>query len=118
MTFLNQSNYYLIFATISMAIVTFIIRCMPIILPKKLLSSPLLLAINRGLPLSVMCLLVLSSLQWFDDSQVFTISLTLIAQILALVIVLLSYHQWKQLFVSMLIGIFSLNAFLWLLQKI
>ncbi len=114
----DLSNSYLIFATLAMAVVTFIIRVMPVILPKKFLTSPLLLAVNRGLPLAVMCLLVLSSLQWVDSSQNFVISPMLIAQGLALIVVLLSYHLFKQLFVSMIIGIASLNGFLWLFDKI
>ena len=106
---------YLITAIFAMAGVTFATRLTPLILPQKLLNSTLLMAVNKGLPLAVMTLLILSSLQWVNEHKHFAISHLLIAQILALAVVLLSYHYWKQLFVSMLIGIASLNGFLWLL---
>lgn len=106
---------YLIFGILVMALVTFLTRVLPAVLPKKWLASSLLLAINKGLPLAVMTLLILSSLVWLDDGQVFSLSPLLISQILALVMVLISYHLWNQLFVSMIVGIASLNIFLWLM---
>ena len=54
-------NFYLIAATFAMALVTFLTRLTPIILPKRLLDAPLLLAVNKALPLSVMTLLILTS---------------------------------------------------------
>ena len=57
-------NFYLIAATFAMALVTFLTRLTPIILPKHLLDAPLLLAVNKALPLSVMTLLILTSLHW------------------------------------------------------
>ncbi|EEV22212.1 hypothetical protein ENHAE0001_0106 [Enhydrobacter aerosaccus SK60] len=42
----------------------------------------------------------------------------LVAEILALIVVLLSYHWKKQLLLSMLVGIASLNGFLWGLNLI
>lgn len=109
---------YLILGILAMAGVTFLTRITPIILPKKLLDLPLLLAINKGLPLAVMTLLILASLSWGDiKQQQLGISNLLISQILALCMVLISYHFWKQLFVSMLIGIASLNGFLWLINQ-
>lgn len=112
----EHSNGYLWLAILVMAIVTFIIRLMPTFLPSKMLNSPMLLAINQGLPLAVMTLLILSSLKWLDNGS-FQLSPLLIAQILALIVVLVSYHLFKQLFVSMIIGIASLNGFLFLLKS-
>lgn len=100
-----------------MALVTFLTRIIPLILPKKLLGSPLFHAVNVGLPLAVMSLLILTSLAWFDKQQL-SVSPLLLAQILALVMVLISYYLWKQLFVSMIIDIASLNGFLYVLTKI
>lgn len=118
-------NFYLIAATVAMALVTFLTRLTPIILPKRLLDAPLLLAVNKALPLSVMTLLILTSLHWQQPkpiSNAMSMSLglspLLVAEILALIVVLLSYHWKKQLLLSMLVGIASLNGFLWGLNLI
>lgn len=113
-------NVYLVAATFAMALVTLLTRITPIILPKRLLDAPLLLAVNKALPLSVMTLLILTSLHWQQPKAMpnaMNISLglspLLVAEILALIVVLLSYHWKKQLLLSMLVGIASLNGFLW-----
>lgn len=118
-------NFYLIAATFAMALVTLLTRLTPIILPKRLLDAPLLLAVNKALPLSVMTLLILTSLHWQQPkpmpnamSMSLGLSPLLVAEILALLVVLLSYHWKKQLLLSMLVGIASLNGFLWLLNLI
>lgn len=115
-------NFYLVAATFAMALVTFLTRITPIILPKRLLDAPLLLAVNKALPLSVMTLLILTSLHWQPQPKPMSMSLglspLLVAEILALIVVLLSYHWKKQLLLSMLVGIASLNGFLWGLNLI
>ena len=118
-------NVYLIAATFAMALVTLLTRITPIILPKRLLDAPLLLAVNKALPLSVMTLLILTSLHWQQPkpmpnamSMSLGLSPLLVAEILALIVVLLSYHWKKQLLLSMLVGIASLNGFLWVLNLI
>ena len=118
-------NFYLVAATFAMALVTLLTRLTPIILPKRLLDAPLLLAVNKALPLSVMTLLILTSLHWQQPkpmpnamSMSLGLSPLLVAEILALIVVLLSYHWKKQLLLSMLVGIASLNGFLWLLNLI
>lgn len=117
-------NFYLIAATFAMALVTFLTRLTPIILPKRLLDAPLLLAVNKALPLSVMTLLILTSLHWQSQPKPMSMNLSLglspllVAEILALIVVLLSYHWKKQLLLSMLVGIASLNGFLWGLNLI
>ena len=118
-------NVYLIAATFAMALVTLLTRLTPIILPKRLLDAPLLLAVNKALPLSVMTLLILTSLHWQQPKPMpnaMSVSLglspLLVAEILALIVVLLSYHWKKQLLLSMLVGIASLNGFLWGLNLI
>lgn len=122
-------NVYLVAATFAMALVTFLTRLTPIILPKRLLDAPLLLAVNKALPLSVMTLLILTSLHWQQPKAMpnampnaMSVSLglspLLVAEILALIVVLLSYHWKKQLLLSMLVGIASLNGFLWGLNLI
>lgn len=117
-------NFYLVAATFAMALVTFLTRLTPIILPKRLLDAPLLLAVNKALPLSVMTLLILTSLHWQSQPKPMSMNLSLglspllVAEILALLVVLLSYHWKKQLLLSMLVGIASLNGFLWGLNLI
>ena len=118
-------NFYLIAATFAMALVTFLTRLTPIILPKRLLDVPLLLAVNKALPLSVMTLLSLTSLHWqqpkaMPNAMIVSLGLSplLVAEILALLVVLLSYHWKKQLLLSMLVGIASLNGILWVLNLI
>lgn len=122
-------NVYLVAAIFTMALVTFLTRLTPIILPKRLLDAPLLLAVNKALPLSVMTLLILTSLHWQQPKAMpnampnaMSVSLglspLLMAEILALIVVLLSYHWKKQLLLSMLVGIASLNGFLWGLNLI
>ncbi len=118
-------NFYLVAATFAMALVTLLTRLTPIILPKRLLDVPLLLAVNKALPLSVMTLLILTSLHWqqpkaMPNAMIVSLGLSplLVAEILALLVVLLSYHWKKQLLLSMLVGIASLNGFLWLLNLI
>ena len=118
-------NVYLVAATFAMALVTFLTRMTPIILPKRLLDAPLLLAVNKALPLSVMTLLILTSLHWQQPkpmpnamSMSLGLSPLLVAEILALLMVLFSYHWKKQLLLSMLVGIASLNGFLWGLNLI
>nr|WP_309574808.1 AzlD domain-containing protein [Moraxella osloensis] len=118
-------NVYLIAATFAMALVTLLTRLTPIILPKRLLDAPLLLAVNKALPLSVMTLLILTSLHWQQPklmpnamSMSLGLSPLLVAEILALLVVLFSYHWKKQLLLSMLVGIASLNGFLWGLNLI
>jgi len=113
-------NFYLVAATFAMALVTLLTRLTPIILPKRLLDAPLLLAVNKALPLSVMTLLILTSLHWQPKPMSMGLGLSplLVAEILALIVVLLSYHWKKQLLLSMLVGIASLNGFLWGLNLI
>ncbi|MFW2178093.1 MULTISPECIES: AzlD domain-containing protein [unclassified Moraxella] len=110
------TNSYLVIGVLVMAGVTMATRFMPVMLPKRWLNSPLLLAVNKGLPLTVMSLLILTSLQWLDKEQHLAISPLLLSQILALGVVLVSYHIWRQLFVSMVIGIACVNGFLYLLS--
>ena len=106
---------YLLSAIFAMAGVTLLTRLTPIILPKRLLDAPLLLAVNKALPLSVMTLLILTSLHWQQGNQNMTLSPLLVAEILALIVVMISYHWKKHLLLSMIVGIASINGFLWIL---
>ena len=117
-----MSSSYLIFATFAMAAVTFITRALPALIPKKLLDTPWLHRLNESLPLSVMVLLILTSLayQGLSGNTGLQASLNsaevhlLMAQIGALLSVLVVYHLSRQLLVSMIVGIAAINGFLWL----
>lgn len=113
-----MTSSYLIFATFAMAAVTFVIRALPALIPKKLLDTPWLHRLNESLPLSVMVLLILTSLSYQDLSVTTGINSAewhlLMAQIGALILVLLIYHISRQLLVSMVVGIAAINGLLWL----
>ena len=117
-----MSSSYLIFATLAMAAVTFITRALPALIPKRLLDTPWLHRLNESLPLSVMVLLILTSLsyQGLSGNAGLQASLNsaevhlLMAQIGALLSVLVVYHLSRQLMVSMIVGIAAINGFLWL----
>ncbi|MGO3321966.1 MULTISPECIES: AzlD domain-containing protein [Psychrobacter] len=120
-----MSSSYLILATLAMAAVTFITRALPALIPKKLLDTPWLHRLNESLPLSVMVLLILTSLsyQGLSDNAGFQAGLNsaevhlFMAQIGALLLVLLIYHLSRQLLVSMIVGIAAINGFLWLFTR-
>lgn len=120
-----MSSSYLILATLAMAAVTFITRALPALIPKKLLDTPWLHRLNESLPLSVMVLLILTSLSYqglsgdagsqagLNSAEVHLF----MAQIGALLLVLLIYHLSRQLLVSMIVGIAAINGFLWLFTR-
>ena len=113
-----MTSSYLILATLAMAGVTFITRALPALIPRKLLDTPWLHRLNESLPLSVMVLLILTSLSYKDVSTSTGLNSPelhlLLAQIGALISVLLVYHLSRQLLISMIVGIAALNALLWL----
>ena len=113
-----MSSSYLILATFEMAAVTFVTRALPALLPKKLLDTPWLHRLNESLPLSVMVLLILTSLSYQNLSVTTGMHSAelhlLMAQIGALLLVLLIYHISRQLLVSMVVGIAAINGLLWL----
>ncbi|AWT49300.1 AzlD domain-containing protein [Psychrobacter sp. YP14] len=111
-----MSSSYLIFATLAMAGVTFITRALPALIPRRLLDTPWLHRLNESLPLSVMVLLILTSLSYQDISAKTGLHSgelhLLLAQIGALILVLLVYHISRQLLVSMVVGIAAVNGLL------
>lgn len=113
-----MSSSYLILATFAMAAVTFVTRALPALIPKKLLDTPWLHRLNESLPLSVMVLLILTSLSYQNLSVTTGMHSAelhlLMAQIGALLLVLLIYHISRQLLVSMVVGIAAINGLLWL----
>ncbi|MDE0490328.1 AzlD domain-containing protein [Psychrobacter sp. A3] len=116
-----MSSSYLILATFAMAAVTFVTRALPALIPKKLLDTPWLHRLNESLPLSVMVLLILTSLSYQNLSVTTGMHSAelhlLMAQIGALLLVLLIYHISRQLLVSMIVGIAAINGLLWLFTQ-
>lgn len=112
-----MTSQYLIIATFAMAAVTFITRAIPALIPKKILDTPWLHRLNESLPLSVMVLLILTSLAYQDLSLSHSLASPevhlVLAQLGALTLVFLIYHFSKQLLVSMIVGIATLNGLLW-----
>ena len=117
-----MNSSYLIAATFAMAGVTFITRAIPALIPKKLLDTPWLHRLNESLPLSVMVLLILTSLSYQDISASTGLNSAevqlLLAQIGALLLVLMVYHISRQLLISMVVGIIAINGLLWLLNNV
>lgn len=110
-------NTTFVLAALAMGVVTFVQRALPTLIPKKLLHSPQLKALNSMLPLAVMVLLILASLPvlallpWTNSTASSSMS-DLAAQVLALLGVLAVYHRTRHLLLSMLAGIALINLFL------
>lgn len=103
----------LLVGIILMGGITLILRAFPTLVPQRLLRQRWLLALNFALPMAVMTILIMASLNLFTEQFTMT---RLSAEIIALVFVLLSYIRWHNVFISLAVGIGSLNAILLLLQ--
>lgn len=96
---------------IVMTVITFTLRAFPLIVPKRILTSRYLKSLNVAFPISVMMLLVLDSLG--VDIHAF-VPADIICKLLALVVVFFSYYFWRNVFMSIIVGVAALNLFLWL----
>ncbi len=105
------SNSTFVIATLCMGLVTFILRAAPTVVPKRWLQSVLLKALNQALPLCVMIILILASIPLNSENENFV---PLLAQVLALILVLLSYMKFRNVLIAMIVGVASLNGILWL----
>lgn len=110
-----MSDGIFLLALLCMSVLTFLLRAAPTLLPRKLLESPWLNALNFALPLSVMVILILAALplkaavmnqQWQ----------MLLAQLLALALVLLVYMRWRNVLIAMITGVAAVNVILSLLS--
>ncbi len=97
-----------------MGLITLFLRAFPTIVPKRLLKSPWLIALNFALPMAVMTILILGSLNLFNVGDVSWIKV--ISELLAIILVLISYILWKNVLISLVVGISSLNGFIYLLN--
>ncbi|MBP6346505.1 MAG: AzlD domain-containing protein [Neisseriaceae bacterium] len=98
--------------TVCMGVITFLLRAFPTLVPKPWLDSRVLRALNFALPISVMVVLILASLSLSEAK--FSLP-RLSAEVLALGAVLLTYVFWRNVFVSVIVGVASLNGLIWLL---
>lgn len=103
----------LLIGIVLMGIITLILRAFPTLVPQRLLRQRWLLALNFALPMAVMTILIMASLNLFSEQFTAT---RLTAEVIALVFVLLSYIRWNNVFISLAVGIGSLNGLLILLQ--
>lgn len=101
----------LIIAIFIMGVITFILRAFPTFVPKRILDSHLLRALNYALPLSVMTVLIIHSMG-IDYTHLDP--LNIITKVLALLLVLASYMLWRNVFLSVIIGVAALNGFIYL----
>lgn len=102
----------IIYMLIALILGTQICRFIPLILPKAVISHPILQKLNRILPLIIMILLVLTSLSLPKAGMGYTLFL---AQIFALITVILSYHWFKNILISVSLGVLNVNLLIWLL---
>ncbi|QGM81603.1 AzlD domain-containing protein [Otariodibacter oris] len=102
----------IIYMLIALVLGAQICRLIPLVLPKTIISHPILQKLNRILPLIIMILLVLTSLALPKEGTGYTL---LIAQVLALITVILSYHWFKNILISVSLGVLNVNLLIWLL---
>lgn len=98
---------------LALAAGTMLCRFLPLMISANFLAHPILQKLNRMLPLAIMVILVLSSLD-FPTTSSANYSM-LIAQILAMVLVLLSYRWFNNMLLSVACGIAAINGILYFL---
>ncbi|MGL4667526.1 MAG: AzlD domain-containing protein, partial [Saezia sp.] len=81
-----------VLSVLAMGAITFFLRAFPVLVPRKLLESRYLKALNIAFPISVMTLLILASLGLKLEAPNL---IDLSAKLLSLAIVFLSYHYFK-----------------------
>ena len=108
-----MSNTVFLIALACMSAITFLLRAAPTLLPRKLLEPPWLNALNFALPLSVMMVLILAALP-LQAAFAQHAWRELLAQILALLLVLLVYARWRNVLIAMVTGVAILNLLLYL----
>ena len=88
-----------------MGAITFLLRALPLAAHKPLSRSRLAADLNRRLPLCVMVILLLVSLKGAPaDPSV------LVSELLALVLVALTYLRWRNPLLSVVAGVAVLNS--------
>lgn len=75
----------LITGIILMGVITLILRAFPVLVPQRLLRQRWLLALNYALPMAVMTILIMASLNYFSDGYSAS---RFISEIIAIIFVL------------------------------
>ncbi|WP_051396272.1 AzlD domain-containing protein [Ignatzschineria larvae DSM 13226] len=109
----NMSLIALLIAILLMGLITFLLRAFPTFVPKKVLDSYLLRYLNYALPLSVMAILIIHSME-IDFAAIN--GALLLAKVGALAFVLGSYIRWRNVFLSVIIGVVALNGLIYLIE--
>ena len=90
-----------------MSAITLALRALPLLLRRSVFARPWMVRLNRTLPLCVMVVLVAHTL--VGDAQPLAVLWPqLLAQILALIVVALSYWRWRHALLSVVIGLAAL----------
>lgn len=107
---MNSSLYLIsILAVLLMGGITYLLRAFPTFVPKKILESAILRQFNFALPLSVMMVLILASLNITPNDLNWA---EIMAKAGALFVVLFSYLWRRNVFLSVIIGVAAVNGFL------
>lgn len=110
-----NGHWLILVSIVAMGVITFILRAFPLIVPRRILTSRYLKSLNVAFPISVMMLLILDSLG--VELHAF-VPVVITCKLMALVVVFFSYYFWRNVFVSIIIGVAALNLFLWLSQSL
>lgn len=87
------------------AILNQVTRLLPLIISNRFLQNNYLLYMNKFLPFAILVILLISSLNWVKTFKL----ADLVAEVLALLIVVFSYIKLNNFLLSICLGIFSLN---------
>lgn len=109
----NMTITALLISIVAMGVITLVLRAFPTFVPRRILNSHLLRYLNYALPLSVMTVLIVHSMGINYENFETTMILSKVG---ALLLVLLSYIWIKNVFLSVIIGVASLNGLLYLWQ--
>lgn len=101
-----MDNIEIIVALIGMSIVMVVCRCLPLLMPANWLQMRWLQRLNQALPLCIMLILLLSSLNIPHNAEQVP---HFLFEILSLATVIFSYHLWRNSLVSVVVGITSIN---------
>lgn len=93
-------NSYILLAIATASIITLGLRALPFMLKNAIKDSPLLLALNRAMPLGIMVILVVYCLAAIDLAD----RPLAIAQLIACAVTFLVHHWRRNLFISIAAG--------------
>lgn len=107
-----------ILACVAMGLVNFGLRSAPLVIPRKWFGSPLLMKVNRLMPMAVLAILVVAITgveRIFTAGGDMLVWADLGARVLALVTVALAHKLFGNFILSLATGLVAVNLFIWLL---